>query len=130
MGAATSNYLLDKGYDVSAAISKFHAVKYVADQEVGPVTANTDEIAGFAQFAVTAAEITRGKGATVRLGGITEAIASGAVAVGDVVTLDADGRVSSGSSGQRIVGTCVGAPATNAGDHISLRVNLDGGLHA
>lgn len=127
---AYGNFVLDKGYNVSAAITKFRAVVYTDTEEVGPVAANTDQIAGFAQFSVAAGEITKGKGASVRLEGITEAEATGAIAVGDEVTLEADGRVSAavGASGKRIVGVCVGSPSTNAGDRIALRINLDGGV--
>jgi len=125
---ATGNYVLDKGYNAAAAITKFRAVKLTAAETVGPVTAATDVVHGFAQFGVTGAEITRGKGASVRIEGITEAEASGAIAVGDIVTVEADGRVSSNESGQRVVGRCVGHPSTNAGDRISLLLDAQGGL--
>src|SRR6266699_2050113 len=109
---ATGNFVLDKGYNAAAAITKFYAVKYSAAETVTPITANTDLIAGFAQFGVSTAEIAKGKGALVRKQGITEAVATGAIAVGQQVQLEADGRVSAlvGSSGKRIVGKCVGHP--------------------
>jgi hypothetical protein len=127
---ATGNYLLDKGYDAAAAITKFYAVKFSAAQTVTPVTANTDLIAGFAQFGVATTEIARGKGCSVRVQGITEAVATGAIAVGAQVQLEADGRVSAlvGASGKRIVGRCVGHPSTNAGDRISLEIDPNGGV--
>lgn len=129
---AYGNYVLDKGYDASAAISKFYAVKYTGTEEVGPVTAASDVIAGFAQFGVTAAEILKEKGASVRLDGITEAVVGDGtdIAVGDSVQLMADGRVqkTAGSSGARIVGVCVGHPSSVAGDRIALRIDLNGAL--
>jgi|SRR6476646_8971212 len=127
---ATGNYLLDKGYDAAAAITKFRAVKYSAAQTVTPVTGIADLLAGFAQFSVASTEITRGKGCTVRVQGITEAEAAGAIAVGAQVQMEADGRVSAlvGASGKRIVGRCVGHPSTNAGDRISLEIDPNGGL--
>lgn len=127
---ATGNFVLSKGYDAAAAITKFYAVKYSADQTVTPVTAITDRIAGIAQFGVTAAEILKGKGASVAVMGISEAVATGAIAVGAQVQLEADGRVSSavGASGKRIVGTCVGDPSTNANDRISLLIDTNGGV--
>jgi hypothetical protein len=130
MPAATGNFVLDKGYRAAAAITKFRAVKFSASGIVTPVTSITDNIAGFAQFGVTAGEIARGKGCLVRTGGITEAEASSAIAVGALVELLADGRVrtATASSGARAVGRCVGAPSTNAGDRISLAVVLDGVL--
>lgn len=119
---ATGNFILDKGYNVAAAVTKFRAVKFSAAETVTPITANTDDPIGWSQFSVTAAEILLGKGTDVRLLGITEAEAVGAIAVGDRVTLEADGRVSvlAGSSGKRIVGKCVGHASANAGDRISL----------
>jgi hypothetical protein len=124
---AFGNFLLDKGYACSGAVSKFFAVKFTADEVVGPVTAITDRIAGFAQFGVTAPEIAKGKGAPVRRQGITEAVATGAIGVGVQVQLEADGRVSAavGASGKRIVGVCVGAPATNANDRIALEIDTN-----
>lgn len=127
---ATGNFILDKGYNAAAAITKFYAVKYSAAETVTPVTANTDLIAGFAQFGVATTEIAKGKGCVVRKEGITEAVASGAIAVGVQVQLEADGRVSAlvGASGKRIVGRCVGHPSTNAGDRISLQIDPNGGV--
>jgi predicted RecA/RadA family phage recombinase len=130
---AWGNFDIDKGYDASAALTKFRAVVYTDTEEVGPVSAITDTIAGFAQFSVSSAEISRGKGASVRVDGITEAEVGDAtdIAVGDHVELMADGRVkkAAGSSGARNVGVCVGAPSSNAGDRIALRLFLDGGLN-
>lgn len=120
---ATGNFILDKGYDLSAAVVKFRAVKMTGNpEEVGPITANTDEVQGFAQFTATTAQIAAGKGASVRLMGITEAEAVGAIDEGNWVTLEADGRVSAmvNASGKTIVGKCVGHASTNAGDRISL----------
>jgi hypothetical protein len=125
---ATGNFVLDKGYKVAAGqiVTKFRAVKFSAAETVTPVTAIGDRIAGVVQFSVSAAELLKGKGASVRVAGITEAEASGAVAVGAAVGLAADGRVKTAAIGERIVGTCVGHPATNAGDSISLRLDTDG----
>jgi len=129
---AWGNFMLDIGMDVASgqALTKFYAVKYSAAEQVTPVTAITDVIAGFAQFGVTTNEITRGKGCSCRVHGVTEAVASGAIAVGALVTLETTGQVSNyvAASGKRIVGKCVGSPATNAGDRISLLINPYGTL--
>lgn len=131
---ATGNFILDKGYNAGAAIKKFYAVKYsqTDSETVLPITANDDVIAGFAQFEVTEAELGHGKGASVRLDGITEAVATGAIKLGQEVQLESDGRVSAAvnSSGKRYVGKCVGHPSTNADDRISLLVEVHGGLAA
>lgn len=127
---ATGNYVLDKGYVAAAQVSKFKAVKLSAAETVTPVTANSDVVHGWPQFDVLTSEITRGKQASVRVEGITEAVASGAIAVGAICQLEADGRVSTvvGASGKRIVGRCVGSPATNANDRISMLINPNGGV--
>lgn len=125
---AWGNFILDTGLDAAAAITKFRAVKLTAAQTVGPVTAITDVILGFEQFGVTAGEITKGKGASVRVMGVTEAEASGAIAVGALCSLETDGRVKTAATGGRVVGQCVGHPATTAGDRISLLVNPFGAL--
>lgn len=123
---AYGNFILDKGYRLAAAatVTKFRAVKFSAAETVTPVTAITDRPIGFVQFSVTAAELLKGKGCTVRLAGITEAEATGAIAVGTQVQLESDGRVSAlvGASGKRILGRCVGHASTNAGDRIALQI--------
>jgi Uncharacterized conserved protein (DUF2190) len=125
MPTASSNFVVDKGYRAAAAIIKFRAVKFSAAETVTPVTAVGDQIAGFAQFGVTAGEIVKGKGASVRMLGITEAEASAAIAIGALCELVADGRVrtATAASGARVVGRCVGSPAAAAGDRITLLVD-------
>lgn len=125
---AWGNYLYDVGFDIPAgqAITKFRAVKLSgAVETVTAVTAIGDDIVGFAQFGITVAEQARGKGASVRVMGVTEAEAIGAIAIGQRVTLEADGRVSAlvAASGKRIIGKCVGSPSVNAGDRIALLVD-------
>lgn len=127
---ATGNFVLDKGYRASAAISKWYAVKFdtTTTETVTPVTSNTDVVAGFAQFGVSTAELARGKGCSTRVEGITVAIAVGAIPIGALVTLNADGRVNNATTGQRVVGQCVGSPAVNANDQISLKLTPVGAL--
>lgn len=127
---AYGNFLLDKGYNAAAALTKFYAVKFSAAETVTPVTAIADQIAGFAQFGVTSGEILKGKGASVRQQGITEAVAGAAIAVGAQCQLAADGRVITavGASGARIVGRCVGHAAGAAGDRIALEITLFGAV--
>jgi|SRR5580765_526333 len=125
---AYGNFVLDKGYNAAAALTKFRAVKLSAAETVTPVTAITDVVHGFAQFSVSAAEILKGKGASVRVEGITEAEASAAIAIGAQVTIAADGRVKTSATGERIVGRCVGHAASAAGDRIALLFNSNGGV--
>jgi hypothetical protein len=130
---ATGNTILDKGYRVLAGqtLTKFRCVKYSTTPEtVTNVAAIGDMIAGVALFAVSAAELLKGKGAVCRQAGIVECECSAAIALGALCELVADGRVrtATASSGARIVGRCVGHPSTNAGDRISMEIIMQGGL--
>ena len=125
---ATGNFVLDKGYRAAGALTKFRAVKMSAPETVTPVTAITDNIAGVVQFGVSAAELAKGKGALVRVEGITEMEASAAVAVGAAVSAGTDGRAKTAATGERVIGVCVGHPATNAGDRCSVRLTTAGHL--
>jgi len=122
---ATGNFILDKGYDASAAITKFRAVKFTAEETVAPVTAIGDMVIGIEQFGVTAAEIAKGKGASVRTQGISEMEASAAIAVGAEVGITADGRAAAMGAGVRSIGVCTKGCA-NAGERISVMLNLPG----
>ena len=126
---AHGNFVLDKGYRAgSAPITKFRAVKFSAAETVVPVSAITDQIAGFAQYSISASEQARGKGCSTRVMGVTEAEATGPVVVGAAVTIAADGRVKTAATGERVVGRCVGFAATNAGDRIALNLTINGAL--
>lgn len=131
---ASGNFVLDKGYNAGAPITKFTAVKKskTDPETVVPVTANDDIVLGWSQFEVTQDEIDRGKGCSVRLLGITEAVAAGAIEDGDVCQLEANGKVVTAvnSSGAREVGVCVGHASTTDGDRISMFVNPFGDLAA
>jgi len=125
---AHGNFVLDKGYNAAAPITKFTAVKFSAAETVTPVTAITDQVAGFAQFNVAASEITRGKGCVVRTEGVTEAVASAAIPVGSLVSIGATAQVKVAATGERVVGKCVGHAAVNAGDRIALHIVSTGFL--
>jgi hypothetical protein len=119
---AWGNFILDSGFDAAAALTKFRLVKLSAAETVTPVTAITDIPIGVSQFGCSAAEILKGKGGSIRLMGVSEVEAAGAIAVGQRCQLETTGRVSAevGASGKRLVGVCVGHPSTNAGDRIAM----------
>jgi hypothetical protein len=125
---AHGNFILDKGYNAAGAIVKYTAVKFTAAETVGPVAAITDQVAGFAQFGVSAPEILKGKGVTVRTEGVTEAVAASAITVGAMVSIAADGRVKAAAIGERVVGKCVGHAAGSANDRIALHIVSTGFL--
>lgn len=128
--ARTRNFILDKGYDAAAAITKFRAVKFTAEEVVGPVTAIGDMVAGVEQFGVTAAEILKGKGASIARMGSTEMETSEAIAVGDEVAITADGRAQKATTagvGTRIIGIC-DEPSGAAGERAKVQLDLPGRL--
>ena len=124
---ATGNYVMDKGYDAAAAIAKFRGVKFSAEGVVTPVTAATDVIAGVSQVAVSAGEITKGKGCSVRVMGATEWECSAAVTIGSLVAMATDGRCKVAASGERVVGTAVETTAL-AGERARVQLIIPGFL--
>ena len=125
---ADSNYVLSRGFDVASGqtIAKRRFVKLSAAETVTPVAAASDVPVGVARFDVSTAEVARGKGAEVQMMGIAEVEASVALAVGVLVGISANGRAAAAGAGVRTVGMVVGNPSTNAGDVISVMLNLPG----
>lgn len=126
---ATGNYLMSKGYDAAAAITKFRAVKFSAEEVVTPTTAATEIIAGVAQVGVSAGELARGKGVEVAVEGATEWECSAAIAVGAAVSIAADGRCKTAATGERVHGFCQEATA-NAGERARVHLKINGHLSA
>jgi hypothetical protein len=124
---ATGNFVLDKGYDAAAAITKFRAVKFSAEETVTPVTAITDVVAGVEQFGVSTTEITKGKGASIRVEGATEMEASGVCTVGSLAAIAADGRCQNATTGARVIGY-FRSGASGAGNRASVMLDLPGFL--
>lgn len=121
---ATGNFVLDKGYDAAAALTKFRAVKFSAEETVTPVTAKTDVVAGISQFGVTLAEIDKGKGASIRVMGATEMEVSGTATVGSLAGLNADGTCHNAAAGDRVIGEFRQGAAT--GGRASVQLSLPG----
>jgi hypothetical protein len=124
---AYGNFILDKGWDVSGAITQYHFVKADGVGGVTQVTATTDNPLGVSQFHVTVSELARGKGASVRVEGISEVYCTGAVSAGDLVGLVADGSVRTAQSGDTIVGQAYGAGAD--GERAPIALSLPGHVH-
>lgn len=117
---ASGNFVLDKGYKAAAALTKYRAVKMSAAETVTPVTANTDQPIGIAQYSVSSGEITNGKRASVRLIGISEMECSAAMATAGVeVGMASDGRAKAAASGERVIGISLSTTA-NAGERVSV----------
>jgi uncharacterized protein DUF2190 len=118
--AGWGNFILDKGFNAAVAITKYRAVKLVAtngSEAVTPVTASTEVVIGIAQFGVTAGEILKGKGASVRMAGVSLWELSGSVTRGQEVMAHTDGTARlAATSGNRVAGIALDGGAS--GDRI------------
>ncbi len=122
------NFVLDKGYDADAALTKFRAVKMgAAEESVAPVAASTDVAIGIVQFDVTSQDITNKRGASVRLAGISEMEASAAITRGAMVSISANGRAKAAATGERVIGIALQA-ASGAGVRVAVQLGLPGFL--
>lgn len=116
------NFIIDKGYDAEAAITKYRAVKKGATAEgVIQCAVLGERGRGVSQFDVAAADLTRGKGVSVREEGITEWEAGAAIASEALVTVDAQGRCVTAATGQAVWGEARQA-ASGAGVRISVHL--------
>jgi hypothetical protein len=122
--SATRNYLQDKGYNAAAALTKYRAVKFSAAETVTPTTAVGDLIAGVVQHDVSAAEITRGKGASIAVEGATLWEASEAIPVGSNISIVADGRCAVAAATEMTHGICV-EPTLAAGEYARVQLAIN-----
>lgn len=127
----TRNYIQDKGYDAGAPLTAFTAVKFdpAATETVIPLAADTDPIAGVVQHDVTAAEILRGKGASIAVEGDSIMVCAGNIAAGALVTVNASGEAVSGTAGDRVIGHCVEANTDGAGGFARVHLAPASALH-
>jgi hypothetical protein len=103
--AEGGNDLLSLGFDAATILVAFTAVKLSTDMAVTPVTAEGDMWIGINQWAVSAAEITAGKGASVRLAGTSLVkVGVGGVTRGTSVVCDAAGLAIATNTGGRPIG--------------------------
>jgi hypothetical protein len=125
--SATANYIQHKGYNLAAGqtLTQFRAVKFSAAETVTPVTAITDPVCGVVQHGVTAAELLKGKGASIAVEGDTLMETNGAIAVGARVCVDAVGRAITFTTGNRIIGRCIEASA-GTGKYARVHLELNG----
>jgi hypothetical protein len=123
---ATSNYLLNKGRRANAALTKKRFVKLtVGSDAVDPCNTAGELAYGVAVFSVSAAEIAKGKLASVQTEGRAVVEASAAINRGQMVTTDNQGRAAVAATGNFILGVC-DEPATGAGTECSVLLNFAG----
>lgn len=103
--AEGGNDILSLGWDAGGVIADFQAVKLSDDMTVVQVAAEGDMWIGIPQWSVSAAEITAGKGASVRLIGTSLVrVGVGGVTRGTIAVCDATGKAVASNSGARPLG--------------------------
>ena len=131
MAGGWRQYLIDKGFATSAAVTIYRAVKRTGNGSSGPivglVTAVTDQVFGVAQEDVSTAEQARGKQLDVAMEGVAIVEAGAAVTAGQKLTIDATGRAVPAVTGSSILGLCV-QDASGAGKLTSVLLNLGGNV--
>jgi hypothetical protein len=129
---AWKQYVVDKGFSTSAAVTQYYVVKRTAAGSagpvVGPVTAVTDVPFGVAQEEVTTAEQARGKQIAVALIGISVCIAGAAITAGQRLTLGATGKVVPAVAASSIVGLAM-SDASGDGKQVSVLLALGSPVH-
>lgn len=122
---AGPNYVLDKGFQASGAITKYKCVELGAGEIVNQANALNDPVIGIAQETITATDATNGRVVSVRMAGISRCIAGGTIAIGDRVRCDASGNVTTlavTTAGQRQVGIALQAAVAN--DHVDVFLTI------
>lgn len=122
------SYGQDKGYNASAQITKYCAVKMAASpaETVSPVSAVADVVIGIAMEGATTTEISKGKGVPVAQSGQVPFKAGATACVpGNNLSLGvlADGTLvptGTGGAGTVVIGVCTHAAA--AGGYGSMRL--------
>ena len=124
---ASSNFLLGKGKNASAAITKKRFVKLDGTDTTGETVKQCDTAGerafGVSQFSVSAAEILKGKGASVLTEGRAIVEAGAALTVGQEVMTDASGRAVLATSGLYVLGV-VDEPASGIGAECSVDLSM------
>lgn len=125
--AATKNFLMAKGKNASAAVTKKRFVKLDSAATDGETVKQCDTAGeaafGVSEFDVSTAEIAKGKGVTCHTEGRAILEASEAIAVGQAVATTNDGRAKVATSGNYILGVC-DEPASGAGNECSVMLSL------
>lgn len=120
------NFVLDKGFQPTAAVPQFTAVVAVTanKEQCAPATVLGSRILGICQENITTANAAVGRVADIRLMGISRCIAGAVLAVDTPVRVDASGRVVSlaaTTANQNQVGITRTA-STAIGDHIDVQL--------
>jgi hypothetical protein len=124
---ATQNFVLGKGYDAGGAITKKRFVKFSADSTVVQCSVAGEAASGVALFDVAAAEILKGKGASVLTEGRAIMEGAAAIAIGAKVATDNQGRAITAAAGNQVLGIC-DEPCPGTGSECSVHLSIGGGV--
>lgn len=107
---AGPNDLLTKSFKPSAAVPRFTCVTLGGEPEtVDPANAKGEFVIGVCQEEITAADVTDGRYAAVRVAGITYAVANAAIAQGAKVATQTNGKVATAAATEAVVGIAMNA---------------------
>lgn len=124
---ASQNFLLAKGKNAAAAITKKRFVKLDTTDATGETVKQCDtqgeRAFGVSLFSVSSGEITRGKGASIFTEGRAIVEAGAALAVGVEVMTDASGRAVAATAGNYILGV-VDEPSGGTGQECSVVLSV------
>jgi hypothetical protein len=124
---ASQNVLLAKGKNVSNALTKKRFVKFdtaAADHETVKACDTVGELAaGVSLFSVSAAEILKGKGASVQMVGIAIVEASVAIAEGQLVSTTNVGKAKVAVATEYVLGVCI-EPSTGDTTECAVLLNV------
>lgn len=123
------NLILDKGMVATTAIPLYHVVKQVDVEDCAVTDTAGEDWVGVCQEQVDAEEVGLNRVVSVRLEGITRAVADGAIALRDRVTATATGTVTTAGTGNEIIGICL-TPATEAGEWVDIQLTPGAGASA
>jgi len=121
MGAGP-NYVLDKGFQASEALTQYYLVKLGSTEGYVDQSDTANEVCiGVTQEACTADDATSGKIVDVRLMGVTTCVSSEAVALGAFVRSTGAGKVGTPAAAakQKILGVALTAAAAD-GDQLDV----------
>jgi len=113
------NFVLDKGYQATTAITQFRAVTLTANDQVKQADGAAQFALGIGQETVSAADATSGRITDVRILGISRAIngTAGALARMTRCTVDTSGRVVAAATTNPVLGVTLSA-ASAQGDQV------------
>jgi len=129
---ASQNFVMAKGRNAGGAITKKRFVKIDPTDTTGQTVIQCDTAGegayGVSLFGVTLAEIDKGKGASVMTDGRAIVEQGAALAVGDLVATDNQGRAVAAAAGNNILGMVDELTNSGAGNECGVDLSKGGGV--